>query len=131
MGAHNQVNEAEAWGGLRSRTAGLDTHLTQLAGLDLGEDALEFGDKRPKELDLVAACNQDNNDNLPPSDGLLMLDPLIDGNQDLELRFGQAEQFAVLLAGPAHFRSRADLVASKLPPQSLRHTLVKQQSHAG
>jgi len=61
----------------------------------------------------------------------LVLDLLVDGDQDVELRFGQRKQFAVLLAGPTHFRSRADLMASKLPPQSLRHTLVKQQSHAG
>jgi hypothetical protein len=110
---------------------GLNTHLTQLARLDVGEGAFKSGNKRPEELDLVAARDQDNDGNVPPSDGLLVLDLSVNGDQDLELRFGQAKQFAVLLAGPTHFRSRVDLMASKLTTQPLRHALVKQQSHVG
>ena len=112
-------------------SGGLDTHLTQFTRLDIGENTLKFGDKRSKEVDLVASGDQDDNGNVPPADRLLVLDALVDGEQDVELRLGQREQFAVLLAGPSHFGSGTDLVASKLASQSLRHAFVKQQSHVG
>jgi len=94
----------------------LDADLSKLTRLHFKERPLELWDERAEEVDLAALRDEDNDCDVSPRHGLLVLQLLVDGDEDVECRLRQSEQLAVLLPGPAHLRYRPNLMVREVLP---------------
>lgn len=54
----------------------------------------------------------------------------VNGEENFVVLGCEGEQFAILLAGPARFLDRSDLVSNQLFPESLVDTFIQQDAHA-
>jgi hypothetical protein len=73
--------------------------------------------------------DQNNDRQFEPANILLKREVPIDREKDVERRLSQPKKLTVPLAGPAHFGNCKGIVPDQVALQTLRQTLIKQDSH--
>jgi hypothetical protein len=96
-------------------------------------DRLEgFSDARGKgddRLDAVVSSDDDNESKAEGRQILLMLDPTVAGDEDIEDRRGAAKELSVLKARPTLACDRSDLVLAKVCGELTRYGLIEENAH--
>jgi hypothetical protein len=94
---------------------------------DCGENPWDDGQQI---LQCIARGGDDNDEQRCAGKVLLVLEILIGGNEDLELRGrGPAQQLAILHTRPAFLLDRSDLMAGDVPRDPARQLLIEQNAH--
>lgn len=78
--------------------------------------------------DRIALRGQHNHSDFEYGKVLLISELLIDGQEDIEFLFGDAQQIAIAFTGPAHLRSGSRIVARQVAFQASRNAFVKQDA---
>jgi hypothetical protein len=76
-------------------------------------------------VESVGTCNQDRYGDIELADVQLMGKVSVACREDVELRRGQREQLAILVARPPHFWSGFHIMSDELSFQAPRKALVK------
>lgn len=78
--------------------------------------------------DRIVRRNQHDHSDLECGKVLLISEFLIDGQEYVELLFGDAQQIAIAFTCPAHLRSGSRIVAGQVAFQASRNAFVKQDA---
>ena len=102
-----------------------------VAGLKSGEAAEKFRHQRPGVFDAVGGRSQNHDGEGKGFELLLMWQAFVHRQKDVKLAGigDEPEQLAVLDARPTGARDSLHLMAGQIPPETRRHTFIKDDAH--
>jgi hypothetical protein len=92
----------------------LDTHTLDLSGFDLPENLQKLRYQRHEKLELVPSSHQNDHGYLKVRNILLIVQPLVGGDEHLELAGSDCKKGPILEGRPTHFRNGTNLMTVNL-----------------